>query len=117
MKNLIKATIGEALTAAFVQAQAPNASKPAIAVEPVEAILDAFRSHALVALGNVEGGNEQSHAFQLRLIRDPRFRATVNDIVVEFGNARYQDVMDRFVRGEEVPDDSLRQVWQNTTQV
>jgi len=41
----------------------------------------------------------------------------LNDIVLEFGNARYQDVIDRFVRGEEVPYDSLRQVWQNTTQV
>jgi hypothetical protein len=117
MKNLLKVTIEMALTAAFVPAQATNPSKPAIPVEPLETILDAFRSHALVALGNVEGGNEQSHAFQLRLIRDPRFGATVNDIVVEFGNARYQDVMDRFVRGAEVPHESLRQVWQNTTQV
>ena len=117
MKNLLKTTIGAALTAAFAQAQAPNPTKPAIPVEPVKAIVEAFQSHALVALGNVEGGNEQSHAFQLSLIRDPRFAVAANDIVVEFGNARYQDVMDRFVRGEEVPYDSLRQVWQNTTQV
>lgn len=117
MKNLLKATIGVALTAGFVQAQAPNPSKPAIPVEPVGAILDAFRSHALVALGNVEGGNEQSHGLQLRLIRDARFRATVNDIVVEFGSTRYQDVIDRFESGEEVSYDSLRKVWQNTTQV
>jgi hypothetical protein len=40
---------------------------------------------------------------------------TVNDVVVEWGNARYQDVIDRFVRGEEVADTSLRQVWRNTT--
>ena len=117
MKHLIQATIGMALSAAFVQGQNSNPSKAAIPVEPVGAILDAFRSHDLVGLGNVEGGNEQSHAFQLSLIRDPRFGATVNDIVVEFGNARYQDIMDRFVGGEEVPYDSLRQVWQNTTQV
>src|SRR5262249_15990939 len=45
-----------------------------------------------------------------------RFASTVNDIVVETGNALYQDVMDRFVRGEEVPDMTLRRVWQNTTQ-
>ena len=49
------------------------------------------------------------------MIRDPRFAATVNDIVVECGNARYQDVIDRFVRGEDIPDQVLRQVWENTT--
>jgi hypothetical protein len=50
------------------------------------------------------------------LIRNRRFAATVNDIVVEFGSARYRSVMDRFVHGEAVPDAVLRQVWQNTTQ-
>jgi hypothetical protein len=59
--------------------------------------------------------NQQAHEFQLSLIRDPRFAATVDDIVVTIGNARYQDLMDRFVRGEEVPHASLRKVWQDTT--
>jgi hypothetical protein len=94
-------------------AQAIPVAKP---VEPIGAILDAFRSHALVALGDPHG-NEQVAAFRLALIRDPRFAATVNDIVVEFGNARYQDVVDRFVRGEEVPAAALRRIWQDTTQV
>lgn len=89
----------------------------AVPVEPIAAIVEAFHSHAVVALGNLEfSGNEQCHAFRLSLIRDPRFTAAVNDIVVEFGNARYQDLMDRFVHGEEVPYESLRQVWLNTTQ-
>jgi len=90
---------------------------PAAPVEPIRAIVETFRSHAIVALGNVEGGNEQSHAFQRSLIRDPRFTAVANDILVEFGNALYQEVVDRFVRGEDVPYESLRRVWQNTTQV
>jgi hypothetical protein len=62
-------------------------------------------------------GSEQLHAFRLSLIRDPEFPAAVNDIVVEFGNARYQDLMDRFVRGGEVAYEMLRHVWQDTTQV
>lgn len=85
-------------------------------VEPVTAILEAFERHALVALGEGRHGNEQGHAFRLALVRDPRFAARVNDIVVEMGNARYQDVMDRFVAGEAVSPTVLRQVWQNTTQ-
>jgi hypothetical protein len=53
----------------------------------------------------------------MALIRDPRFVAVVNDIVVEFGNSRYQDLMDRFVDGDDnVPYAQLRHVWQDTTQ-
>jgi hypothetical protein len=53
-------------TAAFLYAQAPI-PVPTSPVEPIPAIVEAFRSHPIVALGNVEGGNEQSHAFQLAL--------------------------------------------------
>jgi len=62
--------------------------RPAVRVDPIEAILDAFGTHNVVALGEPHG-NEQAHAFRVSLIRDPRFAATVNDIVVECGNARY----------------------------
>ena len=34
------------------------------------------------------------------LVADPRFGSTVNDIVVEFGNARYQAAMDAYIAGE-----------------
>src|SRR5215510_9040035 len=88
---------------------------PAVPVEAFSAIFDAFKTHPIVALGEGPHGNEQGHAFRLALIRDPRFAATVNDIVVEFGSARYQELMDRFVAGADVPDDELRHVWQDTT--
>jgi hypothetical protein len=90
-------------------------ASPAVPVEAIGGILDAFRSHQIVALSDAHG-NEQAHAFLVSLIRDPRFAATVNDIVVEFGSARYQDVIDRFVRGDDVPHGTLRLVWQDTTQ-
>jgi hypothetical protein len=89
---------------------------PAVPLEPIGAILDAFTTHQVVALGEGNHGNEQGHALRLSLIRDPRFAATVNDIVVEFGSALYQDVMDRFVRGEAVAPAELSQVWRNTTE-
>lgn len=108
---LFLSTLGVARNAETQRVPAP----PAVPMEPIGAIVEAFRSHAIVALGE-DHGNEQAHAFRVALIRDPRFAAIVNDIVVECGNARYQDVMDRFVRGDEVPYETLRQVWQNTTQ-
>ena len=85
-------------------------------VDPVDGILRAFETHRVVALAEGNHGNEQGHAFRVALISDPRFAALVDDIVVEFGNARYQDVIDRFVGGAEVPDAELRRVWQDTTQ-
>jgi hypothetical protein len=92
------------------------ALKPAVPTDPTQAILDAFRSHRVVALGEGRHGNEQGFQFRLALIRDPRFQATVNDIVVEGGTSQYQDVLDRFVGGGEVPDEQLRHVWQDTGQ-
>ena len=84
-------------------------------LDAVTTIIDAFRTHPVVALS--EGhGEERSHAFLLGLIRDPRFPAVANDIVVEFGNSKYQGVTDRFIRGDEVPDGILERVWQDTTQ-
>jgi hypothetical protein len=99
-----------------VRAQVPVSRQPAVSLDPITGVLDAFRTHAVVALGEGSHGNEQAHRFRLALIRDPRFSATVNDIVVESGSARYQDVMDRFVRGENVPADVLARAWRDTTQ-
>jgi hypothetical protein len=86
----------------------------AVRLDPVDAILEAFKTHQVVTLPGAHAGNEL-HALLLKLIRDPRFPALVNDVVVEFGSARYQDLADRFVRGDDIPDAELRQVWLNTT--
>jgi hypothetical protein len=88
----------------------------AVPLDPIEGILAAFKTHQVVALGEGDHNNEQGHAVRMSLIRDRRFAKVVNDIVVEFGNSRYQDIMDRFVSGEDVPHAQLQQVWQNTTQ-
>jgi hypothetical protein len=85
-------------------------------IEPISAIVQQFKSHTVVALGDNEA-SVQGSEFRIKLVRDPRLAAVVNDIVVEFGNSRYQDLVDRFTRGEEVPLESLRHVWQDTTQV
>ena len=90
-------------------------SRSASPVDPISGILDAFRSHQIVALGEGLHGNNQAHAFRLALIRDPRFPSIVNDLVVEFGSGRYQAVMDAFVRGADVPSAELRKAWQDTT--
>jgi hypothetical protein len=93
----------------------PDAGRAAAPVNAIDGVLAAFETHTIVALPDAHGSS-QAHAFLLSLVRDPRFVRTVDDIVVEFGNARYQEVADRFVRGEEVPYESLRLIWRNHTQ-
>jgi hypothetical protein len=99
-----------------VSAQPPVPARPLEPREPIAAIVESFRTYPLVAIGD-NHGNVQTHAFRLALIRDARLAGVVDDIVVEFGNARYQALMDRFVAGEAVADAELRHVWQDTTQI
>jgi hypothetical protein len=101
-----------ALVTVTLMAQVP-APKPAVPREPISAILEAFKTHQIVVLGEPHA-IEQGHAFRLALIRDPRFSRIVNDIVVECGNVRYQDVMDRFIRGDAIPESSVQPAWRNT---
>src|SRR5689334_9187287 len=98
-----------------VIAQSPPVPRPAVPVPAAKVIIDAFRSHDIVAIPDAHG-NGAIHLLNLSLIRNPQVDAVVDDIVVEFGNAKYQDILDRFERGEDVPYESLKLVWQNTTQ-
>ncbi len=79
-------------------------------------MLDAFGTYRLVGLGESHQLQEHHDLLQT-LLADPRLPEVVDDIVVEFGNARYQDLIDRFILGDEpVNDADLRPVWRNTTQ-
>jgi hypothetical protein len=78
----------------------------------LDAILGTFRTHQVVLLGEIHWSVAQ-HRFIRRLLRDPRLPRTIDDIAVEFANARYQPLIDRYVAGSEVPTDSLALVWQD----
>ncbi len=92
--------------------QSLDEPKPA---DPFEGIVKAFDKFPIVALGEAHQLQEEAD-FIAQLIRRPDFSAKVNMIVVEFGNALYQDVIDRYIAGKEVPHTELQQVWRNTTQ-
>jgi hypothetical protein len=101
------------LAAAPLAAQNPTPVPPT-PVEPITAMLDAFRTHEIVAISDPHG-NVQLQSFLLSLIDDARFPAVVDDIVVETLSARYQDAIDRFVRGDDVARDVLRKAWEDHT--
>jgi hypothetical protein len=85
------------------------------ALEPTPAIpglLDLFVTHPLVALGEMHGSQDQAD-FITALLHHPAFPATVQVIVVEFGNARHQAVVDHFIAGEPVAARDLRPVWRD----
>jgi hypothetical protein len=85
------------------------------ALEPTPAItglLDLFATRPLVALGEMHGLQDEAD-FIAALLHHPAFPATVQVIVVEFGNARYQSVVDRFIAGEPVAARDLRPVWRD----
>jgi hypothetical protein len=56
------------------------------------------------------------HSVINRLIADPAFPDRVRTIAVEFGNARYQGLLDRWIAGKKVPYKQVRRVWEETTQ-
>jgi hypothetical protein len=92
--------------------QSLDEPKPA---DAFDGIVKAFDKFPIVALGEAHRLQEEAD-FIAQLIRRPAFSAKVNTIVVEFGNALYQDVIDRYVAEQEVSRTELQQVWRNTTQ-
>jgi hypothetical protein len=107
---LLVLAVGQSLASEQETAGRPAAPRPAIA-----AIVEAFGQHRIVGLGDAHG-NRLGEAFQLALIADPGFLAVVDDLVVESGNSRHQELADRFIRGEDVDAAALRRIWLDTTQ-
>ena len=113
-----QAALSGVLVAGVAAAQpAPTEAVPATPTDPVDAILDAFDSHSVVAMTEgLSHGHVQGHELLVRLMNDPRFSAKVDDVVVEWGNSFYQSVIDRYTSGADVPYDELKQVWQTTSE-
>jgi uncharacterized iron-regulated protein len=89
---------------------------PARPEAALAAIAGAVRKHSVVAIGESHDLQEAGN-FYNALVKSRRFATAVDDIIVEFGNARYQDVIDRYISGQAVPSELLQRVWQNTTQI
>lgn len=80
---------------------------------PAEAaLLRAFDQQQIVAVGEAHWLKEE-HDFLTPLFHNAAFGTKVSDIVVEFGNALYQGVMDRYVAGEPAPLAEVRHAWRN----
>ena len=102
-----------AATIAAIAPATPAMTAPAPADTTASALLDAFAPHQIVALGQVHDLRQEDE-FILDLLHHPRFAATVDSIVVEFGNARYQSRVDRYIAGRHVARRALQHAWRDT---
>jgi hypothetical protein len=77
-----------------------------------KAMAHLFQTHDIVLFGEVHG-SKQEYAWLCQLVNSPEFDDRVDDIVVEFGNSLYQDTVDRYVAGEDVPFEQVQNAWRN----
>ena len=112
---MVRATLrlGALALTAIQQAGGQQAGRPQ---DAIGAVTSALATHRLVAIGEMHR-NQQVHDFIVSLVRDPRFLPKGGDVVVEFGSARYQDVMDRYVSGDSVDSKTLSKVWRETVNI
>ncbi len=86
-------------------------------LDAVDAVIEATSRYPLVALGEFHQLQEW-HEFMTALLGRHELAEAVDDIVVEFGNALYQEVADRFIVDlEPVEFDELSQIWRNAGSV
>jgi hypothetical protein len=90
--------------------------RPATPQDAIPAILDAFQTYRVVSFPGGHTQDNETQALLRSLVSDQRFAATVNDVVVEFGSSRYQDLMDRYIRGEGVSEAAVSRAWLDAVQ-
>jgi hypothetical protein len=79
-------------------------------------LLAAFDRYEIVGMSAAHD-NKDLDEFVLHLIRNSAFPQKVSVIAVECGNALYQQTLDRYIDGDDVPLREVRKVWRNTTQI
>ncbi len=85
-------------------------------VDAVAGIVAALNQRPVIILGEAHW-LRQAGDFYIRLVRDPSFQDTVQDIVVEFASRNNQPLIDRYVGGEDVPMKDVCRIWRDTTKV
>lgn len=111
---LALASISQPCRAQVLGSHSVASTQDVIPEPAIPAILKTFETFEVVGMPAAHGQKDIDD-FILSLIRDPRFPASVNDIVVECGNVRYQPILDRYIAGEDVPFTEVQHVWRDTT--
>jgi hypothetical protein len=73
-----------------------------------------FDTHSVIQLGELHR-SLQIHSFIQQLLRDPRFICRVNDVVVEFGNSRLQNLADIYTSGGALTEPQIASMYRETS--
>jgi enterochelin esterase-like enzyme len=95
----------------------PEQMKELVPDDAVRGIVAAFKQHPVVIIGESPHWLRQAGDFYIRLVRDPSFQATVQDIVIEFASRNSQTLIDRYIGGENLASEEVRHIWRDTTKV
>jgi hypothetical protein len=120
-RSILHSRVGPALIhSAFenvdskVFAAEPQGTLPEPAItKAADGIITAFQKRPLVGIGDFHDVAQQED-FYSALVRDPRFAKEVGNVVVEFGDAAQQQVLDQYLEGADIPYTELRKVWADT---
>jgi hypothetical protein len=122
MRTFIQVWVMTVAAAVMVIAQSPQliaTSKVRLPDEStgidgiVQTLISVFDQADIVALGE-DHGEQRDSDLRIALVRHPDFAKKVRFIVVEFGTVGQQSTLDRYIRGENVDQSQLEQVWKTT---
>ena len=105
---------GALAATAGITSTAPN-TRPGQPRPGVDGLLDLFETTPVVLLGEGAHHLQDTWDFLAVLVQHQRFHS-VDAVVVEFGNSRYQGVADAYVSGEITARSDLQRIWRDTTQ-
>jgi uncharacterized iron-regulated protein len=116
LMSALVACSGSPSTSGPSGSSSPQPASSASPSDATEAIVHALSRYPVVAIGESHNLAEAGEFYDA-LVKSPDFARAADSVVVEFGNARFQALVDRYVAGKDVSPASLRRVWQDTTQV
>jgi hypothetical protein len=111
----LERTLTTCLLATLIVGAVPGSRTLPPHEDAVDGVLRLLESVPIVTIDDWHGVIEEADFYQ-RLLRDRRAPGRIQDVVLEMGNERYQHIADRYVEGARVPDDSVRMIFENTTQ-
>jgi len=83
--------------------------------DAIQYIARALRENPVVCLAEGGHGSKTAHDFLKAMFLDKNVQNAVDVIIVEFVTARYQDRLDDYMKGKDIPLNELNKLWRDTT--
>ena len=86
-----------------------------VVTDAIKLVAEAFENHPLVGIGENVHESRKVYDFYKALLSDPKIYKQVDDIIYEVANARYQSLIDDYLNGKDIDDETLASVWRDIT--